>query len=379
MHIAQIANFYGPVSGGIRTTMRELGRGYVARGHRSTILVPGAVDRTIETDYGTVVEFASPRVPGSGGYRVITDVDRVCTVLAGIAPDRIELSDRLSLRSLGWWARSQGIPTVMWAHERVDGVLRSWLPGQWPVTALADRWNRSTVQRFDTVVCSTWFAREELERIGHLEVAMVPLGVDLVTFHPGRRDPGVRDQHLQPGDEALLVTASRLSKEKRVDLAIDAVRRLRRRGRAVRLVIAGEGPERASLERRAADLPVTFLGHLPSRAEVADLLAAADVALAPGPIETFCLAALESLASGTPVVASSTSAVGEVIGRSSSRVAEPHGDPLAAAVAAVLAADEGPRRASARARAERYPWSRSVSAMLDLHGAEPSSRRTAPV
>ncbi|MCX7283667.1 MAG: LysR substrate-binding domain-containing protein, partial [Novosphingobium sp.] len=40
------------------------------------------------------------------------------------------------------------------------------------------------------------------------------------------------------------------------------------------------------------------------------ILASADVSLAPGPIETFCLAALESLAAGTPVVASNTSAVG---------------------------------------------------------------------
>lgn len=376
MHIAQVANFYGPVSGGIRTTMRELGRGYVARGHRSTIVVPGSVDRTIETDHGTIVELASPRIPGAGGYRVITDVDRVCTVLHDVAPDRIELSDRLTLRSLGWWARSQGIPTAMWAHERVDGVLRTWLPGPWPVTALADRWNRTTVERFDTVVCSTWFARQEFERIGHLQVAMVPLGVDLVTFHPGRRDAGVRASYLAPGGDALLVMASRLSKEKRVDVAIDAVRRLAVRGIEARLVIAGEGPERASLERRAAGLPVTFLGHLSSRTEVADLLAAADVVLAPGPIETFCLAALESLASGTPVVASSASAVGEVVGTGSSRTAPSQPDAFAAAIAAVLGSDERSRRAAARARAERYPWSRTVASMLELHGAEPLRRAT---
>ena len=42
-------------------------------------------------------------------------------------------------------------------------------------------------------------------------------------------------------------------------------------------------------------------------------MACADVSIAPGPIETFCLAALESLASGTPVVASATSAVGEFL------------------------------------------------------------------
>src|SRR6201991_4178047 len=61
-------------------------------------------------------------------------------------------------------------------------------------------------------------------------------------------------------------------------------------------------------------LPVRFLGHIADREELAALLATADVAIAPGPVETFGLAALEALASGTPVVVSSESALPEVIG-----------------------------------------------------------------
>jgi alpha-1,6-mannosyltransferase len=84
-------------------------------------------------------------------------------------------------------------------------------------------------------------------------------------------------------------------------------------GMRVRLVIAGDGPLRRAMERRARHLPVTFLGFLNHRVEVARLLASADVALAPGPHETFGLAALEALACGTPVVASRSSALAEIV------------------------------------------------------------------
>ena len=68
------------------------------------------------------------------------------------------------------------------------------------------------------------------------------------------------------------------------------------------LVVAGDGSRRAALAYRAARLPVRFAGHIADRAAVAALLASADVVLAPGPVETFGLAALEALACGTPVV-----------------------------------------------------------------------------
>ena len=106
------------------------------------------------------------------------------------------------------------------------------------------------------------------------------------------------------------------------------------------------------LDRRAAraGLPVTFAGFLPGRADLAALLASADVAIAPGPAETFGLAALEALACGTPVVVSAESALPEVVGEAGASVP---GEDLAAGVRAVLARPErgpagrgpGPRRA----------------------------------
>ena len=368
MRIVQVANFYGPRSGGIRTTMHHLGRGYVDLGHDSVLIVPGARDGEEMTPYGRVITMAAPSIPGTGGYRVITDVDRVCTVLDEVAPDRIEVSDRASLRAIGWWARASGIPAVMWAHERLDGVIRTFFPGPWPARAMADRWNAATAARFDRVVCSTSYAREEFDRIGWTDVEQVPLGVDLERFTPSRRDEDLRAT-LLAGDDLLLVLCSRLSKEKVPERAVEVLHHLVSRGVRARLVVAGGGPmaDRLAANASARDLPVTFLGHLTEREDLAGLLASADLVLAPGPIETFGLAALEALASGTPVVASRSGALREIIAGDAGRLAADSVPAFADAIEDLLSVPETRRRSVARSRAERFPWSETVDAMVSVH------------
>src|SRR2546421_170646 len=90
-------------------------------------------------------------------------------------------------------------------------------------------------------------------------------------------------------------------------------------------------------------------GGAPPGGALAGLLAAADVVLAPGPVETFGLAALEALACGTPVVVSASSALPEVIGAAGVAVA---GEDFADGVRTVLARPALERRAAARRRAE---------------------------
>ncbi|WP_062079080.1 glycosyltransferase [Demequina globuliformis] len=367
MRIAHIANFYGPRSGGLRTAMQELGRGYIARGHEVLLVVPGARDALERTPCGTRVTIRAPRLPGSGGYRMITRIDRVRDALTRFAPDILEVSDRTTLRSTASWAAARDIPTVFFAHERSDGVLRAHVPrvatSPWAQRAI-DSHNAGTYEAFTEVVCTTSYAAGEFARLG-LPTRHVPLGVDLEHFHPGRADSAMRARYARPS-EALLVMASRLSAEKRPDLAIEAVRILHRRGLPVRLVIAGSGPRERALRALSAGLPVEFAGFVSCPDTFAALLATADVLVAPGPIETFGLAALEALASGTPVVANSASALKEVMGEAGICARGTAGD-LAMAIHGVLRRDPRNRSSAARSQAECWPWTRTIDAMEALH------------
>ncbi|CCH35255.1 glycosyltransferase [Actinosynnema sp. NPDC047251] len=363
MRIVQLANFYGPRSGGLRTALHHLGSGYAAAGHQVTLVVPGRrhADERLAPNVRRITLTAAG-IPGTGGYRAV-DPWRVRALLDHLRPDRLEVSDRVTLRGMGRWAAARGVPSVVISHERLDRLLEQFLLPPGLAARVADRANRRMAASYDTVVCTTEFAHQEFDRIGARNVARVPLGVDLRTFTPSRRDRGLKAS-LADGADALLVHCGRLSPEKHVERSVDTAAELHAAGHRVRLVIAGDGPRREALERRAAGLPVTFLGYVGKRTDVATLLATADVSLAPGPHETFGLAALEALASGTPIVVSASSALREIVRPDCGAAVPDHAPAFAGAVNALLDHPERTRRTAARARAEHYPWQAAVEGML---------------
>jgi N-acetyl-alpha-D-glucosaminyl L-malate synthase BshA len=127
-------------------------------------------------------------------------------------------------------------------------------------------------------------------------------------------DPGLRARLCPPDRyDALVIHISNLRPVKRVDVALDVFRRLRRGVRA-RFLVVGEGPDRADVERQAAEQAlgedVAFLGE---QDDPVALLSVADLFLLPSIQESFGLAALEAMACGVPVVASRVGGLPEII------------------------------------------------------------------
>ena len=352
--IVQLANFVTPSSGGLRTALEHLASGYAQAGHDVVRIVPGPVDSVTEHAWGRQITLRAPELPGTG-YRVLTEPRQVLRVLAASMPDRVEVHDRTTLRGVGAWARATGVPSLVVSHERLDRWLRQWLSARLPLDRLADHSNAALVAAFDQVVCTTSWAEAEFARLGAPSLRRVPLGVDLQRFTPG---PMTAD------DGTLrLVLSSRLSREKRPDLAIGAACELQRRGHRVLLRVAGDGPLRRRLAVEAQGAPVQLLGFVADRRAFADELRSADLALAPGPVETFGLAALEALASGTPVVANVHSALPEVLGDVGA-VSASTPRSFADAVELALLVPALERRRAARARAELFPWTATVEGFL---------------
>jgi glycosyltransferase involved in cell wall biosynthesis len=196
-------------------------------------------------------------------------------------------------------------------------------------------WQRRLAAQADAVIVPSEFARERLRELGapldweRVHVIAPPLPT---LAAPGWQEPALA------GSYALVV--ARLSPEKGVDVAIDACRVA-----GMPLVIAGDGPQRAALERRAGGAPVRFAGHVEER-ELAELRAGAQLALAPSrSAETFGLAAAESMAAGLPVLASRVGALPELV--DPDLLVAP-GD--AGALAHAIERYAGDRQAGARAR-----------------------------
>jgi D-inositol-3-phosphate glycosyltransferase len=209
---------------------------------------------------------------------------------------------------------------------------------------------------------------------------VIPPGVDTDLFSPvrARNESAVREYLGLEGERPLLVIAGRIQPLKDQELAIRILAAVHAsRGWAPLLVIAGEASDDAylgHLERMAMDLGVAsdvrFVGAL-DRETLADLFAAAALTLVTSRSETFGLVALESAASGTPVVGYRTTGLVDSIAEGESGILVDGRDPhdWAAVVSGLL--DDEVRLArlgvSARGHAEGFTWATAAASLLAVY------------
>lgn len=358
MRIAQLANFVGPTSGGLRRAVDKLGQGYTRAGHDRLLIVPGPTDSVASTAAGWVVTVASPSV--ASGYRIVVNTGKVDQVLNRFAPTTVEVSDKWTMTRAAYWARRHQVPSILFSHERLDDMASLFL--DMSVAGPVHQLNRFLARRYDRVVVTSRYSAGEWFSTS-ARLVIQGLGVDLEEFSPG---------HHEPSDRLRLVYAGRLSREKSPDLAVATAVELDRRGVNVQLNVYGSGPMLDELRALAEGAPVFFHGYLDSRAGLAEAYSAADIALSVCPVETFGLAVLEALACGTPVVTSDRGGGRESVEADCAEWASPDPVFLADAVLRLadrLRADRSGLRAAARRQAERFPWAQPVAAMLGLHEA----------
>ncbi|MCX8113231.1 MAG: N-acetyl-alpha-D-glucosaminyl L-malate synthase BshA [Bacteroidia bacterium] len=186
------------------------------------------------------------------------------------------------------------------------------------VTAVSEALSRETQRRFRLSVFPT----------------VIPNFVDTIKFSPERRDETLRAAYAAP-DEILIVHASNFRPIKRTALLLHILDDLISIGLPARLLMIGDGPERAQSEHLAHELQlgdrVYFIG---SYQEIAPLLAIGDVFLMTSAYESFGLAALEAMACGVPVVAPAVGGLIELVTPESGELYPPEN--LTAARRAIL-------------------------------------------
>jgi glycosyltransferase involved in cell wall biosynthesis len=195
-------------------------------------------------------------------------------------------------------------------------------------------------------------------------------GVDLERFRP--LPQGQVRAELGVGGEPLLLSVGHLIERKGHHVAIEALAKLAKARPDARLVIIGEGEERAALTALAARLGVAdkvrLTGSLPNT-ELLKWYSAADVLLLCSSREGWANVLLESMACGTPVVATDIWGTPEVVAAPEAGllVAERTGAAFAAGVEALLTG--GVDRAATRRYAEGFSWQATTDGQLDLFSA----------
>ncbi len=232
---------------------------------------------------------------------------------------------------------------------------------------------RFGILRSDAVTAvSEWLKRETASQFGiEKPIEVVPNFIDPARGELAKGQPGAR-AWARPG-ERIVIHVSNFRPVKRV-MDIIAVHERLRRSFPVRLLLVGDGPDRAKVEQycRGNDLcdTVTFVGG--GTYAVEELLTGADLFLLPSETESFGLAALEALSCEVPVIASRVGGLPEVVDDGTTGFLLPVGDVEGMADAAArLLSDEPLRQAfgreGRRLAVERYAEEKIVGRYREVY------------
>jgi glycosyltransferase involved in cell wall biosynthesis len=403
LRVALLSYRSKPHCGGQGIYLRHLSRELAALGHHVEVfsgppypdLEPGPLLRTLPSLdlYADENPFRTPRL---SEYRDLIDVLEVTTMWTGAFPEPLTFSLR-ALRALRRRAADfdvvhdnqvlaygmlgiprLGLPLVTSIHHPISVDRRIELAAAAPITQRSlsrigkRRWysfvrmQGRVARRVGPIMTGSQSSRDDIIRdfkVAPGRVSVIPLGVDTRLFHP------------RPAERVagrIVSVASADSPLKGVATLLRAFAKLATE-RTAELTLVGKPTPDGPTDRLVSELAlgdrVRFVSGI-SDTELAELVASAEVAVVPSLYEGFSLPAVEHMASGTPLIATRTGALPEVVG-DAARLVTP-GDPeeLAAALGALLDAPAERARLAAVALArvqERFAWPAVARATVEQY------------
>ncbi len=351
---------YAPRSGGVKRYLTAK-RAWLAEhrpGVRHALVVPGA---TYKDDGQGIVSLQAARLPFGDGYRWPSMPKRWAAWLSSLKPTLIEAGDPYTPGQAALLAGQRvGCPVVGFCHSD-PAALAALHFGEWAKKPVEKRWAK-LFKSFDKVVSPSHFIARRLEEAGVDQVFVRPLGVEIDTFHPDRRDRDWLVRKLGVSqDTRILVFAGRPAREKNIGVLVDAVQKL---GDPYVLVLVGAGaglPE----EERVISLPFER-----DPKAVARIVASADAFVHANDREPFGLIVIEAMACGRPVVGVNAGGVAETVDEDVGQLAQTASPrAFAEAIEALFSRDIEAVGQAARARAvDRFAWNRVFEDLCLLYG-----------
>jgi glycosyltransferase involved in cell wall biosynthesis len=325
LRIAQVVSSYRPRIGGVATHVQRLAEGCADAGDDVVVLTHQGNGAPAEERIGAVRVLRFPLAVSAQNYELSPALFRY---LASAAASFDVAHAHNYHTVVGHAAIRSGLPFVFTPHYHGTGHS--------PFRALLHHLYRPVggkqLTAANAVICVSEAERELVVKDfpgAARKVVTIPNGTDPGPRAVAEPGPGGGAEAVGPAlpDGPVVLTVGRLERYKNVDLIIDAFRAL---PFTATLVVVGDGPDRARLERHAADtragLPVVFTGWI-SDPVLDQLFARATVVTSASGREAFGLTLAQGLASGARVVASAIPAHAEIVGRADAEAAVALVDP----------------------------------------------------
>lgn len=300
--IALVTETYLPEVNGVAITIGRMVEGLIRRGHRLHLIRPrqhkqDVPQRTVQFEETLVAGMPIPGYPElKSGFPA---KNRLLRLWREQRPDIVHIATE---GPLGWSAcsaaRKLGIPVSTDFHTNFHNYSEHYGIG-WLTKPIAS-YLRHFHNRTDCTLVPTAALRDELMQEGYKDVMVVSRGVDAELFHPDKRSTELRRAWGVADDTPVAILVSRIAPEKNLPVVIAAFEQMRAVRPDAKLVMVGDGPARAALERQH---PHVIFAGMRTGEELAAHYASGDIFLYPSLTETYGNVTVEAMASGLATVA----------------------------------------------------------------------------
>lgn len=312
MRVGLFTDTYFPQVSGVATSIRTLKTELEKQGHTVFIFT------TTDKDVNRYEDWQIIRIPSVPFFAfkdrrvAYRGFSKALEIARQYQLDIIHTQTEFSLGLLGVWiAKELKIPVVHTYHTQYEDYVRYIANGMLIRPSMVKYIVRGFLNDMDGVICPSEIVYDLLTRYKvTTEKRVIPTGIDLAKFErPEINQDRIADlrKKLKIADsETMLLSLSRISYEKNIQAVIEALPDVLKENVAVKLVVAGDGPYLPDLKEQAERLgimdSIIFTGMIAPN-ETALYYKAADFFISASTSETQGLTYLESIASGTPIIA----------------------------------------------------------------------------
>jgi len=322
LKVAMFTNNYLPFIGGVPLSIDRLCRALVKHKDTVRIFAPAYPQPWEDPDDGSIVRCPILFHATIAGFPLANIFSgRLDSAFRDFACDLVHVHHPFWLGRKGMGlAKKYGLPVVFTYHTRLEHYTHYLpLPGTVLKNMVAHYIIKKFANRCDAIITPTPSTEEYLRNLGvSALIETIPTGISMEDYRywTDEQIGMLRGKYVNE-DELLLVTVSRMAKEKNLDFLIDGLVKVKERTKIpFKCLLIGEGPERERLEKKVADMglggQVIFTGNIPPR-QVSLHYLAADLFVFASTSETQGMVLVEAMTGGCPVVAVRASGVHDVI------------------------------------------------------------------